>query len=247
MDLQLDVTDDIATITFDRPPVNALSGALLHDLAATFHTLADMEELAAVVIRASGRVFCAGIDLKEKASEADSGNKDGRLRAGAELEVAMGSVPVPIVCAVNGAALGGGLAICLMSDLLIASDDASFGFTDIDVGMIGGAGLLVRYLPLALSRKMLYTAERLDAHRAHALGLVDSVVAREELWAEAAALAASIASRPRGAVRATKNLLGTAELIDWESQLRLENRQIRQYVAGIESKNATDAFVSRKH
>ena len=145
--LKLDVRDHVATVTLDRPPVNALGRAIREELLRTFDELHDRDDVRVVILAASGRTFCAGADIKERTLLTGKPGEYRELnRLVREVFYAVIQCSKPVIAAVNGSALGAGFAIALCCDLILASDDAVFGMPEVDVGLAGGVKFLQRLL-----------------------------------------------------------------------------------------------------
>jgi len=197
-----------------------------------------------VVIRAEGRGFQAGVDVKELAA-------DGSLivevnRGCYDSFAAIYDCPVPVISAVHGFCLGGGIGIAGASDLVIASEDATFGLPEIDRGALGAATHLMRMVGMQKTRRMLYTAESIDAREMYRLGAVESVVPREQLRDEALALARNIASKSPKAMRLAKWSLNGIELLDVKQSYRFEQGFTLELYTSPDSQEARDAFVEKR-
>ena len=179
----------VAHVVLDRPDaLNAISTEFARQLAAAFAALAADDDLRAVVLSSSSaRAFCVGADLKER-----NGYSDEQLRAQRvvyrRMAAALLAVPVPVVAAVAGHALGGGLELALLSDLVVADETAVVGLPEVSVGVIpglGGTQLLPRRIGAARAAELIFTARRIDAAEAAALGVVDRLVPAGEAVAAA--------------------------------------------------------------
>lgn len=196
--------DAVAVVTLNRPQArNALSRALLAELAAAFTTLREAAAVRAVVLTGADPGFCAGVDLKEVAAGAAGGSAPGAgtpvtgTGSGQDAVTAMLEVGKPLVGAVNGVTVTGGLEVALACDFRVASERARFADTHARVGVMPGWGLTVR-LPQAVgfgwARQMSFTGNYVDAALALRIGLVNEVVPHEELLPRALALAADAAT-----------------------------------------------------
>jgi enoyl-CoA hydratase len=197
-----------------------------------------------LLIRAEGRGFQAGVDVKELA-------KDGSLiavvnRGCYDLFGAIYDCPVPVISAVHGYCLGGGIGIAGSSDFVLASEDATFGLPEIDRGALGAATHLMRLVGMQKTRRMLYTGETITAAEAYRLGAVESVVPRERLRDEALALAQKIAGKSPRALRLAKASLNGIELLDPKQSYRFEQGFTLELYTSPESKEARDAFVEKR-
>lgn len=201
----------IVLVTLNRPAKrNALSRSLARALSATFADLARRRDLRAIVLTGGGdRAFCAGADLTERRSlsPADQTAHTHEINAAAD---AVATVPVPVIAAIRGYALGGGSELALACDLRVGGEDATFGFPEVRIGMYPGAGGVLRLPALVgpgAARDLLYTGRRIDASTAFRIGLIDRLVPADEVLPAALALAKEIAANAPLAVRALKAAL----------------------------------------
>lgn len=201
----------VATVTIDRAPVNAMAFSVYDELRQTFHELAEREDLGAVVLTGAGdRAFVGGHDVNEFVSLDFEGATD-RL---AHVRITFNSVydcPVPVIAAINGPAIGTGLALASVCDIRLASDRARFAMPEINVGVLGGSKHLMRLAPQGMTRLMYYTGRRIDAHEALRLGIVDEVHPHETVREAATALAQEIAAKSPAAIRMAKQGLNRVE------------------------------------
>jgi enoyl-CoA hydratase len=191
--------DGVATLRLNRPPMNALSQALLGEIAEASRDLADDPSVKAVVVLGGEKAFAAGADIKEFGDQ-ESAKKIGKTFRAAFDGVA--AIPRPVIAAVNGFALGGGLELAMSCDLRIAGDRARVGQPEILLGIIPGAGgtqRLPRLVGPARAKELVWSGRQVKADEALAIGLVDRVVPADELEDSALAWAAELAS---GAVAA---------------------------------------------
>jgi enoyl-CoA hydratase len=236
--------DGVAEVILDQPPVNALGHRGWAELARIVRGLGDVETLRVVVVRAEGRGFCAGVDIKELAADA---SLITRVNRGCyDAFAALHDCPVPVIAAVHGFCLGGGVGIAGSCDVVIASGDASFGLPEIDRGALGAASHLLRMFPLQKVRRMLYTGEAISAAEAWRLGALESVVSREELRGAAMGLARKIAEKSPRAVRLAKESLNGIELLDVKKSYRFEQGFTLELYTSPDSQEARDAFVEKR-
>lgn len=238
------VEQGIAEVLLDHPPVNALDSAGWAHLAQVITSLGKDEAVRVMIIAAHGRGFCAGVDIKELA-------KDSRLitkvnKACYDTFAAIHDCPVPVIAAAHGFVLGGGIGIVGSSDIIIASDDATFGLPEIDRGALGAASHLLRMFPIQKVRKMLYTGQPITAAEAYRLGALESVVKREELMPTARALAHTIAAKSATAVRLAKESLNGIELLDIKRSYRFEQGFTLELYTSPDSGEARAAFVEKR-
>lgn len=207
---------NVVLLTIDRPPVNALVTGSYVELERAFADLEADPSVHVIVLTAAGeRAFCAGADLRDFDVKS-SGVVDSRTfqRVRTRAFTTMRECSVPIVGAINGPALGAGLVLASLCDLLIASTRATFGLPEVDIGLLGGGVHLARLVPGQYVRRMALTGERLSAQRVMELGGVSEVVAPEALLDVALAVADAIAAKRSVVVRMTKSALTAAEHLD---------------------------------
>jgi enoyl-CoA hydratase len=188
--------EGITTVTMNRPEaLNALSGALRQTLADTFHTLRDHAETEVIILTGAGRAFTVGLDLKELGGETASTKPTAVTDR--DLGEAVANVGKPVIGAVNGFAITGGFEIALMCDFIIATPNTRFADTHARVGVVPGWGLsqrLPRLIGINRAKELSLTGNYLDAETAYAWGLVNRVVAAEDLMSTCEGLAADIVS-----------------------------------------------------
>jgi enoyl-CoA hydratase len=244
MYLDVNVRGGIAEVVLNHPPVNALPSAGWSHLADEVARLGRDDAVRVVVIAAEGRGFCAGVDVKELA--ADPGRIVAVNRGCYDAFAAIYDCPVPVISAVHGFCLGGGIGIAGASDLVIASEDATFGLPEIDRGALGAATHLMRLFGMQKTRRMLYTGEPITAAEAYRLGGLESVVEREALREAARALAEKIAGKSPRAVRLAKWSLNGIELLDVKQSYRFEQGFTFELYQSPDSQEARDAFVEKR-
>ena len=197
----------IALVTIDHPPVNALPVAGWFELADALRHAGEDPTTHVVVLRAEGRGFCAGVDIKEL--QRDTGNQAlvGVNRGCAAAFGAVYDCAVPVVAAVHGFCLGGGIGLVGNADVVLAASDATFGLPEVDRGALGAATHLSRLVPQHLLRALYFTARTITADELYRHGSVLEVLPREELDAAALTVAAEIAAKDTRVIRAAKEAL----------------------------------------
>jgi enoyl-CoA hydratase/carnithine racemase len=225
--VRLEVADGIGTIRLDRPPVNALNDQVTAELAAAASAADDSEDVRAVILYGGQKVFAAGADIKEMA-EADYAamtTRSGRLQAALSLIAAIGK---PVVAAITGYALGGGLELALAADFRVAGAGARLGQPEIQLGIIPGAGgtqRLPRLVGPARAKDIVFTGRMVDAAEAHAIGLVDQVVPDDSVYTAALDLVLRYAAGPALALRAAKRAIDHGLGVDLATGLEIERVQ----------------------
>jgi enoyl-CoA hydratase len=214
--------DGIAEVVQNCPPVNALTVAEWFQLADEVRTLGQDSTVRVVILRAEGRGFNAGVDIKEMQNTEGFGALIGANKGCFAAFAAVYDCPVPVISAVNGFCVGGGIGLVGNSDVIIASDDAFFGLPEVDRGALGAATHLSRLVPQHKMREMVYTSANVTAQQLHAWGSVSQVVPRDELLATARGIAESIAAKSPTVIRAAKESLNGIDLWDVKRSYRFE-------------------------
>ncbi|GLY65442.1 enoyl-CoA hydratase family protein [Amycolatopsis taiwanensis] len=201
------VSDHIEVVTVDFPPVNALPVQGWFDLAAAVRKAGEDPDVRVVVLRAEGRGFNAGVDIKEIQRSTGYAALVGANRGCYAAFGAVYDCAVPVVAAVHGFCLGGGIGLVGNSDVVVASEDATFGVPEVERGALGAATHLARLVPQHLMRALYFTARTITAAELHSYGSVYQVVPREELDDAALAVARDIAAKDPRVIRAAKEAL----------------------------------------
>jgi enoyl-CoA hydratase len=213
--------DGVAEVVVDFPPVNALPVAAWFELARTVRGLGEDEAVRVVVLRAAGRGFNAGVDIKEIQREGQPA-LIGANRGCFEAFAAVYECAVPVVAAVNGFCMGGGIGLIGNADVIVAAADATFGLPEVDRGALGAATHLSRLVPQHKARAMMYTSATATAAELHAFGSVLEVVEPERLREAALAVAGQIAAKDPTVIRAAKESLNGIDLWDVRRSYRYE-------------------------
>jgi enoyl-CoA hydratase len=211
----------IADVVMDVPPVNALDVAAWFSLAETLIAAGRDPETRVLVLRAVGRGFCAGVDIKEIQAVGDAA-LIGVNRGCAAAFAAVYDCEVPVIAAVHGFCLGGGIGLCGNADIIVAAEDASFGLPEVDRGALGAATHLARLVPQHKMRQMVYTASTATAAELHEFGSVLRVVPRDGLIEAAYEVAEVIAAKSPTIIRRAKESLNGIDPIDVKRSYRFE-------------------------
>jgi len=218
----LHAADGIAEVVIDFPPVNALPVSGWFELADALGAAAADPEVRVVILAAEGRGFCAGVDIKEMQRTAGHDALLGANRGCYQAFAAVYDCAVPVIAAVHGFCLGGGVGLAGNADIVIASDDATFGLPEVDRGALGAATHLSRLVPQQLMRAMVYTCRPVSSSELHRYGTVLDVVPRHQLRASARALAAEIAAKNPQIIRRAKESLNGIDPVDVKRSYRFE-------------------------
>jgi enoyl-CoA hydratase len=215
------VREGVAEVVIAHPPVNALDVAGWFSLADAVVAAGAEPTNRAVVLRAEGRGFCAGVDIKEIQSRGDEALV-GANRGCAAAFAAVYDCEVPVIAAVHGFCLGGGIGLVGNADIVIASDDATFGLPEVDRGALGAATHLARLVPQHRMREMVYTATAAPAAELAGYGSIARVVPRDRLRDAAVELASVIAAKSPSIIRRAKESLNGIDPVDVKRSYRYE-------------------------
>lgn len=248
--IRLEIADGVAVLELHRPDrMNALSGDLVDALFESMDRVARDPAVRVLILTGAGdRAFCAGADLKERKgmSEADVYRTVRRLRA---LTNAIAAVPKPVIAAINGYALGGGLELALACDIRLVSSNAIVGLTETRLGVIPGAGgtqRLARLVGPAKAKELIFTAKRLSADEAIALGVASEVHPASELRKKAVELAKNIAKAAPLALREAKFAIDQGAEVDLASGLAIESRAYDVLIPTRDRVEALQAFGEKR-
>jgi enoyl-CoA hydratase len=247
--LRIDLEGPLALVTITREAqLNALSSRVIAELTAAVGELELSDEVRVVALTGAGKAFVAGADIAEMREMTP-----GEARAFAELGGALGAAiegsEKPYVAAVNGFALGGGCELALACDFVYASQKARFGQPEVKLGVIpgfGGTQRLARRVGVAKAKELCMTGDMIDAGEALRLGLVDAVVAPEELLPTVRALAGRIAGNGPLAVAEIKRLIQQGQSVSLEAALALEQRSFGLLFATADQREGMAAFVEKR-
>ncbi|MBU8830707.1 enoyl-CoA hydratase/isomerase family protein [Mycolicibacterium goodii] len=202
-----------AVMTLNRPgSLNAVNHALASAMFESLHAL-RLDPPSAVIIRGAGRAFCAGYDLKQAVTGGDSQTRAAQINLLQDVAGLQASLPFPVIAQVQGYAVGAGCELALGCDLIVASDDATFGFPEVSVGLAVTGGvthLLPNRVGHARAAELLFLAQNFSAQEALEMGLINRVVPREQLEAATTDLATALAGMSATALAAAKQALRTA-------------------------------------
>jgi len=245
--LEVRIDDFVATLTMNAPPVNALTRTLNDELTLALDRISEMDEVRAVVLTGAGKVFCAGADLKGRASVIKGpGDLPAHSRRTRECFHAIRECAKPVVVAINGAALGSGLAMVASSDVLIASEKASLGLPEVDVGLLGGCRHAMRLFSHSRLRRMALTGMRVDGAELYRLGVVEACVPPEDLMPKALEIARTIASKSPVSTRMGKHTLNIIEDMSLRDGYRYEQDMTAQIGKTDDAKEAQRAFAEKR-
>jgi enoyl-CoA hydratase len=234
------VHDGVAHIVLNKPPVNAFNSDEWARLAAELRALGQQDATRVILISAEGKGFCAGVDIKELGADpakivpVNKGNFD--------TFEAIHRNPKPVVMAIHGFVLGGGIGMAGAADILVASECATFGVPEVDRGAMGGGAHLQRLFSVQKVRHMYFTGEFIDAQEAWRLGAIEKVVPLSELLPTAMAIAKTIAEKSPPMIALAKEALNAIEDGNLEEKYRREQGLTLEAYMHPDSQEARDAF-----
>jgi enoyl-CoA hydratase/carnithine racemase len=243
--VRLEVEDGVGTIRLDRPPVNALNAAVQEEIRAAAHEAAARPDVRAVIVYGGERAFAAGADIKEMAtmSYTDMVARSGALSSSL---TAVARIPKPVIAAITGYALGGGCELALCADFRVAGDNVRLGQPEILLGIIPGAGgtqRLARLVGPARAKDLIFSGRQVRAEEALAIGLVDRVVAPDDVYSTALAWARQLADGPAFALRAAKDAVDRGLEVDIETGLEIERQQFAALFATEDRTIGMESFI----
>ncbi|MFI6095909.1 enoyl-CoA hydratase family protein [Lentzea sp. NPDC051213] len=237
----------IIEVTIDFPPVNAIPARGWFELAETITYAGEDPEARVVILRAENRGFCAGVDLKEIQRSTGHDAIIAANRGCAKAFSAVYDCAVPVIAAVQGFCLGGGIGLVGNADVIVASDDATFGLPEVDRGALGAATHLARLVPQHLMRTLYYTARNVSAQTLHHHGSVFEVVPREQLDDTARELAKEIAKKDPMVIRRAKEAINGIDPQRVHTSYRYEQGfTFELNLAGV-ADHARQAFLDGNH
>lgn len=245
--LKVVIADHIATLTLASPPVNALTRVLNDELTMALDRISEMDEVRVVVLTGEGKVFCAGADLKGRAEMIKGpGDLVAHSRRTRECFHAIRECAKPVIVAINGAALGAGLAMIASADVLIASEKASVGLPEVDVGLLGGCRHAMRLFSHSRVRRMMLTGYRVSGAELYRLGIVEACVEPDALMPAAMELAKTIASKSPISTRMGKHTLNVIEDMSLRDGYRYEQDMTAIIAKTDDAKEAQLAFKEKR-
>ena len=249
MELQqfrVSIADRIATVTFDRPPVNAQNRRTREEITHVFDTLSDDPDVGCVILTGGGAVFSAGADIKERAGmTAAKGDYIRHNRLTRESFYAIRDCARPVICAVNGPAIGAGFALMANCDILLAADTAWVQMPEIDVGLAGGAKFL-EILPRSKARMMFFTGRRVPAQELYRLGVIEACLPPADLLPAAQAIAAEIAAKSPVALLRNKHAFNVVEDMPLREGYRFEQGISAELSLTEDTREAQRAFAEKR-
>lgn len=240
----------IGVIRLNRPEVmNAFSVLLLEEWNRILDELETKQEIRAVIITANGqKAFSAGADLKERKQMTDEQVKSTVTLIGKTIQ-RIATLPVPVIAAMNGAAIGGGMELALACDIRIASDNIKMGLTETSLAIIPGAGgtqRLARLIGTGQAKRLIFTAQLVETEEAERLGLVEKTVRSDEVFNQALEMASKIAENGPVAIRGAKQAINDGIEVDIHSGLSIENLCYQETIQTKDREEGLQAFRDKR-
>lgn len=245
--LRVAIDNQVAVVTIDRPPVNAMNQQAYVELAQAFDALSDEETVRCVILTGAGKVFCAGADIRAAVGRTgEPGEHRQQSRVARSAFYSVMECAKPVIAALNGPALGAGLAIAASCDLLLASEQGCLGLPEINVGMLGGARHAMRLFQHSKVRRMMLTGQRVFGAELLRLGVVEDCVAPDRLMDAALELAGEIAAKSPPATKLAKYALNSIEFMNIRDGYRFEQNLTGELAKYADSKEAKLAFLEKR-
>lgn len=248
----VDIGDGIATVTLDRPPVNAIDHAAMREITDAFHSFEERRDVRVAIFTAAGtRAFMAGVDLAsfdgaENGGDAPPSASVDPGRVARDAMWAITDCAVPVIAAVNGPAIGAGLAFAACCDILVAAEHATFGTTEINVGLLGASAHLSLLVGRHKAREMFFTGELVPAAELHRCGAVRAVVPSDALLPTARELATTLAAKSPLALRLAKASMNRVEGMPLKDAYRTEQDYTERLLRFEDASEARRAFLEKR-
>lgn len=243
--IQLEISEGVARLTLDRPPLNILTIAMLRELSGALETVARQAKLKAVVLAATGKAFCAGVDVADHTAD----RTETMIHEFCALFTRLRNLPIPTIAVVQGAALGGGTELAVACDQVIASSSAKFGQPEIRLGVFPpiAAALFPHLIGYQQAARLLFSGETISASEAAQLGLVTYVAADDGLETRLEQLLTQLRGMSAAALRATKRaLLYGADLGAARALGEIEILYLRDLMASADAREGIQAFIEKR-
>jgi enoyl-CoA hydratase len=250
--ISVEVIDHVATVTLDRPPVNAVDTSTFVEIRDAFTAITDDREVRVAIFTAVGdRAFMAGVDLKsigprDRSEAVPAVYLTDPARMARDAMWSITDCAVPVIGAINGPALGAGIAFAACCDVIIASENATFGTTEINVGLLGASSHLSLLVGRYKAREMFFTGEQVRAAELYRFGSLRAVVPREQLMDEARELAATLAAKSPIALRLAKESMNRVEYLPLKDAYRTEQEYTARLLGFDDATEARQAFLEKR-
>ncbi len=242
--ITLDITQDVATITLNRPPLNILTLDIIRELEVTLKEIAEQTNLKAVVLTANGKAFCAGVDVADHTPD----RVEPMIREFGQLFTRLRALPMPTIALVQGAALGGGCELAIACDLVIAGESAKFGQPEIKLGVFPpiAAALFPQLIGHQQTSRLLFSGESIKAPEAARLGLVTYAVADDEVQVTLDHVLAQYRNLSAVALRLTKRAILYGNDLGVNALIEIEDLYLRDLMATTDADEGIRAFMEKR-
>lgn len=241
------ISELVAVVTMNNPPVNAQNKQFHEDLTLVFDVLSDRDDVRVVILTGAGKCFSAGADIKGRAGQkSELGDHWAHSRRVRECFYSIMECRKPVIAAINGPALGAGLAVAASADILLASEEAQLGLPEINVGLLGGGRHAMRLFGHSKTRRLMLTGKRLTGAELYRLGVVEECVPGDELMKTAMDLALEIASKSPIAMSLAKGTLNAIEEMTLRDGYRYEQNKTGELSKTEDSREAMAAFAEKR-
>ncbi|WP_447774296.1 enoyl-CoA hydratase/isomerase family protein [Variovorax boronicumulans] len=246
MSINLEVSDHIAVIRLDKPPVNALDRATRRRLIEIFDEVSERSDVRVAILTGTGKFFCSGADLKDRPNADKAGDFLDHNRWTRETGNAIRECAKPVIAAVNGPALGAGFGLMAACDIFLASEDATFAMPEINVGLAGGVSMLRTMVGRSFTRRMFFTGMKVPAAELYRRGVIDEVVPAEQLMPLALEIAQEIASKAPLAIAYAKQAANMMDLMPQRDGYRFEQNFTMALARTEDAQEARTAFLEKR-
>ncbi|BEP69819.1 MULTISPECIES: enoyl-CoA hydratase/isomerase family protein [unclassified Variovorax] len=246
MSINLEVSDHIAVVRLDKPPVNALDRATRRRLIEIFDEVSERSDVRVAILTGTGKFFCSGADLKDRPNADKAGDFLDHNRWTRETGNAIRECAKPVIAAVNGPALGAGFGLMAACDIFLASEDATFAMPEINVGLAGGVSMLRTMVGRSFTRRMFFTGMKVPAAELYRRGVIDEVVPAEQLMPLAMEIAQEIASKAPLAIAYAKQAANMMDLMPQRDGYRFEQNFTMALARTEDAQEARTAFLEKR-
>lgn len=239
----------VATLAINSPPANALSTSLLEEIAQRLDEIEKKHTDKVIVLKGVGNFFSAGADIKEFTSLQNSSDYQSLAEKGQKLFDRIEEFSIPIIAAIHGAALGGGMELALACHMRIVTENAQLGLPELTLGIIPGfAGTqrLPQHVGLAKAYEMILSGEAISGTEAYALGLANQVVSEEDLFEEANKLATKIAAKSKPTINSVMKLIPYAKTSQFAEGVQAEAEAFGEVFGTEDAREGVQAFIEKR-
>jgi enoyl-CoA hydratase len=241
--------DQIATITLQRPPANALSQGMLRELSRVLDEIETNDQIRVLVVHGDGRFFSAGADIKEFTTFDHQEDFTKLSRVGQDLFERMENFPKPIIAAIHGAALGGGLELAMACHIRLVSENAKLGLPELQLGLVpgfGGSQRLPKYVGTAKAAEILFTSEPITGVQAVQFGLANQAYPENEVFEKAFSMAKKIAQKSPISLKAAIELLNYSKTNRFYDGVNKEAELFGRVFMSDDGKEGIQAFIEKR-